>query len=128
MTLDHTVPTAKSVPEAVEAIKQATAERNFRVLAVHDVQATLAEKGFGRGPLSIVEVCNAKFAHAVLDADPKIALMLPCPVVAYEQDGQTYISTMLPSLIAGFYPSAGIEDVAGQVETILLAIVDAAAA
>lgn len=127
MQFDHTVKTSKSVDEATRAVEQALAEKGFRVLAVHDVQATLAEKGFEREPMRIVETCNARYAHEVLQADPSIALMLPCPVVVYEKDGETLISTLRPSVIGSFYPNAGIEDVAAEVEAILLSVVGSAA-
>ena len=90
--------------------------------------ATLAEKGFPREPLKIVEVCNAKYASQVLDKDVKASLMLPCPISIYVQDGQTYISTLLPTSLAAFFPKAGIEDIASLVEEAVLKIVNGAAA
>jgi uncharacterized protein (DUF302 family) len=44
--IEHTVRTAKSFDEAVRAVEQLTAEKGFRVLHVHDVAQTLAEKAF----------------------------------------------------------------------------------
>jgi uncharacterized protein (DUF302 family) len=128
MELDYTVSTAKSQSEAVQAVVDGTAAHGFRVQFVHDVQETLAEKGFVREPLTIVEMCNAKFASQVLAADPKIGLMLPCPIMVYVQGGQTLISTMRPTLIGGFFPAAGIDEVAAEVEQVLFAIIDEAAA
>jgi len=128
MQLDYTVPTAKPFDEAVDAVKTATAGAGFKVQFVHDVAATLAEKGFDRERVTIVEMCNAKFASQVLAADVKIGLMLPCPIMVYVEAGQVFISTMRPSLIASFFPAAGIADVAGEVETILMRVIDEAAA
>ena len=85
MELDYTVPTTKSYDDAVQAVQDAAAANGFRVQFVHDVAATLAEKGFEREPVTIVEVCNAKHAAAVLAADIRIGLMLPCPVMVYER-------------------------------------------
>ena len=128
MRLDHTVVTAKTYAEAVQAVIDRTEAHGFRVQFVHDVAATLAEKGFEREPVTIVEICNARFASQVLARDVKIGLMLPCPVMVYEQDGAVSISTMRPSLIGGFYPDAGIDGIATEVESIVVAIVDEAAA
>jgi uncharacterized protein (DUF302 family) len=128
MELDYTVSTAKSHAEAVAAVIELTAAHGFRVQFVHDVQETLAEKGFVRDPLTIVEMCNAKFASQVLAADPKIGLMLPCPIMVYIEDGRTLISTMRPTLIGGFFPEAGIAGTAAEVEQVLFAIIDEAAA
>ena len=123
---ERTVTTRKGFDEAVRAVEEKSAEKGFRVLHTHDVAATLAEKGFPRDPLKIVEVCNAKFASQVLNKDVKIALMMPCPISVYVEGGQTKISTILPSSMAQFFPRAGIEDVAAEVERVVLQIVEEA--
>jgi uncharacterized protein (DUF302 family) len=123
---EYTVTTNNSFSEAVEALEKKTAEMGFRVLHTHDIAATLAEKGFPREPLKLVEICNAKYASRVLEKDVKISLMLPCPISVYVQGGKTYISTLLPTSIAQFFPNAGIEGVAADVETAVLKIVEAA--
>ena len=128
MQVDYTVHTDKEFDQAVEAVTQATADAGFRVLFIHDVSATLAEKGFDRERVSIVELCNAKFASQVLAADVKIGLMLPCPIMVYADKGQVFITTMRPTLIGGFFPDADISNVAAQVEAVLIGIVDTAAA
>jgi uncharacterized protein (DUF302 family) len=127
MELDYTVATGKDFDEAVEAVKQGVADAGFRVLFVHDVAATLAEKGFERERVSIVEMCNAKYASKVLAADVKIGLMLPCPIMVYAEQGKNFITTMRPSLIKDFFPQADIAGVAQQVEDVLIAIIDKAA-
>ena len=94
--------------------------------ATYPSTATLAEKGFPREPLKVIEICNAKYASRVLDKDVKIALMLPCPICVYVEGGKTHISTLLPSSIADFFPQAGIEGLASEVEKIVLKIVEEA--
>lgn len=123
---EQTIATEKSLDETVSAIEQKAAEKGFRVLHTHDVAATLAEKGFPREPLKIIEICNAKYASQVLDKDVKISLMLPCPISVYVKEGKTYISTLLPTSIADFFPQAGIEGLASEVERIVLKIVEEA--
>lgn len=127
MKTDYTVQTEKPFADAVEAVQERAAANGFRVQFVHDVAATLAEKGFAREPVTIVEMCNAKHAAQVLAADVKIGLMLPCPVMVYAENDGVFISTMLPTLLASFFPEAGIEDVAHEVEEAILRIVDEAA-
>ncbi len=123
---DYTVETTKSVDEAVSAIETKAQEKGFRVLHVHDVQATLAAKGFEIEPMKIVEVCNAKFASQVLAKDKKISLMLPCPISVFMEAGKTYISALKPRVIADYYPDANIESIAKEVERVVLALVDEA--
>lgn len=126
MIFERTVTTNKPFDEAVKAIENKATEKGFRVLHTHDVAATLVEKGFPREPLKIIEICNAKYASQVLEKDVKIALMLPCPISIYVEKGKTHISTLLPTSIVQFYPKAGIEGLASEVEKIVLEIVEGA--
>jgi uncharacterized protein (DUF302 family) len=128
MQLDYTVHTDKDFDQAVEAVVQATKDVGFRVQFVHDVAATLAEKGFNRERVTIVEMCNAKFASQVLAADVKIGLMLPCPIMVYAEKGEVFITTMRPTLIGSFFPDADVSAVAAEVEAILIGVVNTAAA
>ena len=97
-SLDYTVETKKSFDEAVEAVLAKSKEKSFGVLHIHDVQATLAGKGFPRGPLKIIEICHPKHAHDVLEKDVKISLMLPCPISVYVESGKTYTAVHLRAL------------------------------
>lgn len=127
MDFEYTVvATGRSFDEAVEAVGAASQAKGFRVLHIHDVKATLEEKGFSRDPLKIIEVCNAKYASQALQADVRIALMLPCPVAVYVEGGETKISTMRPRVLASFFPAAGIEKLAQEVDDAIVAIVNTA--
>jgi uncharacterized protein (DUF302 family) len=124
--VDYTVETSKPFEEAVAAVERKAAEKGFRVLHTHDVAATLAEKGFPREPLKIIEVCNAKYASQILAKDVKLALMLPCPISVHVDRSKTFLSTLLPTSIGALYPNAGIESIAAEVEKIVVAIVNEA--
>lgn len=128
MQFDYTVVTTKSYDEAVAAVIAAAAANGFKVQFVHDVAETLAEKGFDREPVTIVEMCNAKYAAETLSRDIKIGLMLPCPVMVYAEGELVFISAMRPSLISTFFPAAELDEVAAEVERKIVAIVDEAAA
>lgn len=123
---EKTVITEKTFDQAVAAVEKKAMEMGFRVLHTHDVAATLAEKGFPRSPLKIIEICNAKYASQVLNRDVRISLMLPCPISIFVQEDKTHISMLLPSSISQFFPEAGIEQLAVDVEAIVLQIVDEA--
>jgi uncharacterized protein (DUF302 family) len=124
----HTVDTTKSFEAAVEAVQQKVAEKNFRVVNTYDVAASLAEQGYRRGPLKIIEVCNARFASEALEKDINVALMLPCPIAVYTEGGKTFISTMRPLAIVAFSPGSGLEEIATEVERVVLEIIDEARA
>lgn len=88
MDFDYTVTTEKTVDEAVEAVEKETKDAGFKVLHIHDVTATFKEKGFEIEPFKIIEICNAKSAYVVLQADVKIGLCLPCKINVYQKDGK----------------------------------------
>lgn len=123
---DYTVVTTKPVDEAVAAIEKKSGEKGFRVLHIHDVAGLLTEKGFPRAPLKIVEICQAKSAHAVLEKDIRTSLLLPCPISVYEKEGKTHISTFLPTAMVEFFPEANIGAEAEAVERGVLEIVNEA--
>lgn len=122
-SFEKTVVTTKSFDDAVAAIERKTADNGFRVLHVHDIGGMLTEKGFPRPPLKVIEICGAKYASEVLNKDVKISLMLPCPISVYVANDKTYVTTLLPSSMTDFYPKAGIEKLADEVEAILMKII-----
>jgi len=120
----YTVKTDKSIEEAIESVEKATAENGFRVLHIHHVDQTLKDKGFDREPYKIIEVCNAKFASQVLNADIDIGLFLPCKINVYSDGGQTVISGLRPKIMGQFVENDLIEKTASDVDTIILNIID----
>lgn len=92
MEFDYTVITIKDFDSAVKSVQEEIVKAGMRVLHIHDVQKTLAEKGFEREPFKIIEFCSAKYAYEFLNADIKIGLCLPCKINVYVKDGQTFIT------------------------------------
>ncbi len=124
MDFDYTITTSKSFDEAVNAVEQETKSAKFRVLYIHDVTATLQEKGLTIEPFKIIEICNAKSAYTVLQADIKIGLCLPCKVNVYKKDGQTYISGMRPIVLSQFFPQADLGNLPAEVDAVIRGIID----
>ena len=122
--LAYTLTSDKPFADVVANIENQTAEHKFRVLAVHDVQKTLEEKGLSRGPLKIIEVCNAVFAHEALSKNVNVALFMPCKYSVYEQDGKTFVTLGRPMMISQMMPNAGLEDLAGRAEATLKSIME----
>ncbi|OGH08111.1 MAG: hypothetical protein A2W22_01490 [Candidatus Levybacteria bacterium RBG_16_35_11] len=124
MDFDYTVTTEKSFDEAVKAVEKETKGAGFKVLYIHDVTATLKEKGFAIEPFKIIEICNAKSAYAVLQADVKIGLCLPCKINVYRKDGKTYVSGMRPVILPQFFPQANLGNLPVEVDEIIRGIID----
>jgi uncharacterized protein (DUF302 family) len=117
--------TDKPFDAVVENLERETANNKFRVLHVHDVQATLEEKGFKRGPLKIIEVCNAGFAHQALQKDVNVALFMPCRFIVYTEAGKTMVTLARPATISEMLPESGLDRLAADVETTLRKVMEA---
>jgi uncharacterized protein (DUF302 family) len=115
--LSYELTSTKSFETVVANLERLSPENQFRVLHTHDVQATLADKGFARGPLKIIEVCNAGFANTALGIDVDVALFMPCKFVVYEAGGTTHVTLGRPSLISQILESPGLQELAADVET-----------
>ncbi|MBI4088356.1 DUF302 domain-containing protein [Candidatus Kaiserbacteria bacterium] len=124
MEFDYTVSTQKDFAHAVSTVEKEIAKAGFRVLYVHDVQVTLAEKGFDIEPTKIVEFCDAKSAYAVLTADPKIGLCLPCKILVYVKDGGTILSGMRPVVLPQFFPEADLGSLPEEVDARVRTVID----
>ena len=124
MNFDYTVLTNKTFDGAVEAVEQETKNAGFRVLYIHDVTSTLKEKDFKIEPFKIIEICNAKSAYTVLQADIRIGLCLPCKINVYQKAGKTYISGMRPIVLPQFFPEANLGNLPSEVDAIIRDIID----
>lgn len=124
MNFDYTVTTKKPFDQAVKSVEEETKKVGFRVLYIHDVTATLAEKNFRIEPFKIIEICNAKSAYAVLQADIKIGLCLPCKINVYIRGGKTFISGMRPIILSQFFPKANLGNLPTEVDSIIKEIID----
>ena len=116
----------KPFSEVAAEIEKQAAEHQFRVLAVHDVQETLADKGLERGPLKIIEVCNAGFAHKATQKDIHVALFMPCKFTVHTEGDKTIVTLARPTMIADMLPDAGLNELASEVEDTLKKVMAAA--
>jgi len=126
MEFDYTVTTEKSFTEAVAAVEQETKKAGFRVLYIHDVATTLAEKNFQIEPFKIIKICNAKSAYTVLKADIKIGLCLPCKINVYVKNKKTFISGMRPIVLSQFFPKANLGNLPIEIDQIIQNIINKA--
>ncbi|PJE74095.1 MAG: hypothetical protein COV01_03280 [Candidatus Taylorbacteria bacterium CG10_big_fil_rev_8_21_14_0_10_41_48] len=124
MEFHYTTTTTKTFDEAVLSVQDEIAKAGMRVLYVHDVQKTLAEKGFEREPFKIIEFCSAKFANEFLNKDIKIGLCLPCKINVYTIDEQTSISGMRPIVLQQFFPEADLGERSKEIDQIIQNIIN----
>lgn len=122
--MDYNVDSQKGIEDIAALLDEKTPEHNFRILAVHNVTATLAEKGFEIKPLKIYEVCNAGFAYKALSKNINVAMFMPCKIILRQEEKKTVITLVKPSIISQMLPDSGLEILAGEVETQLKALID----
>jgi uncharacterized protein (DUF302 family) len=123
----YTVATTKPFEVAVDALEKKVVESGFQVIHTYDAPATGRCEGISHGPLRIVEVCNARYANDVLQRDVNVALMLPCAIVVHLEAGETLINTMRASALTAFCPGSDLDQLADNIEKIVLRIIDQAA-
>src|SRR6476661_9577149 len=84
----------------LEAVRAALGEQGFGVLTEIDLAATLEAKiGADIPPQVILGACRPTLAHAALQAEPSIGLLLPCNVVVRAVDDATTIVEILDPAI-----------------------------
>jgi len=124
MEFDYTKITAKTFDAAAQSVQDEIPKAGMRVLHVHDVQKTLAEKGFEREQFKIIEFCNAEFANEFLNKDIRIGLFLPCKISVYAKAGQTFISGMRPVILPQFFPQADFGERVKEIDQIIQSIIN----
>jgi uncharacterized protein (DUF302 family) len=122
--LGYLVESERDFNEVAALLDKTVPEHGFKVLAIHNVQETLAAKGFRIEPLKIYEVCNAGFAYKALHNDINVALFMPCKIVIRPEKGKTKITLVRPSMIAEMLPASDLTDLANEVERQLIEIID----
>lgn len=100
--LYYTVASRKPFEQAVDDLDAAVRRHQFGVLHVHDLGATLRNRGQAfAGECKVFEVCNPRHAAHVLDLDLRLNMALPCRISVYTQAGETRIGMIEPERMLG---------------------------
>ena len=111
--------------EAIKSVKEKLKEEGFGILTEIDVKETLKKKlGAEFDKYVILGACNPPFAFKALEAERDIGLLLPCNVIVYEQNGKTFVSSILPTVAMGMVENPALKDIAVEVEEKLKRAVD----
>lgn len=126
----YIVPTSKSAADAARDLATAVQKHGFGVLHVHDLEATLARKGYPLGAhCQVFDVCNPQHAAHVLQRDMRVNMALPCRISVFQEHGATKIGTILPTATLGMLSAdRELAEVAATVEATVKAIIEDAAA
>ncbi|MEP7162578.1 MAG: DUF302 domain-containing protein [Candidatus Moraniibacteriota bacterium] len=111
--------------EVVEKAKGALATEGFGILTEIDVQATLKKKlNAEHPPYLILGACNPPLAYRALQAEKKVGLLLPCNVIVYEDEGNIFVSSILPTVAMGMVDDPVLALIAREVEQKLKKVID----
>jgi len=110
----------------VERTRAALATQGFGVLTEIDVQATMKKKIDADMPAYLIlGACNPKLAWRAIGVEPKIGAMLPCNVIVRQTGGSVTVSAVDPVASMEAVANADLKAVAGEVQGLLAAAVQA---
>jgi uncharacterized protein (DUF302 family) len=120
--------TGKTVTETAAALQAAVQANHFGVMQVHNLTDTMAKKGveFAHECL-IFEVCQPQQAKKVLEQNMSVSTALPCRISIYEEGEKTVLATLKPTALLAIFNVPQLEQVAQEVETTILKIMNEAA-
>jgi uncharacterized protein (DUF302 family) len=111
--------------EAIKRTKEELKKEGFGVLTEIDVKETLRKKlNVDFDKYTILGACNPPFAYKSLQAELDIGLMLPCNVIVYENEEQTFVSSILPTAAMSMIKNEKLRKIAEQVEEKLKRTID----
>lgn len=86
--------------ETVDRVKKALKENGFGTLYELNFKDKFAEHNMTyKDNFFVLEVCNPKQAHKILDISQEIGYFLPCKVVVYESEDHVITGMMKPTSI-----------------------------
>jgi uncharacterized protein (DUF302 family) len=124
----YLVETGKSFDQAATDLEQAVKRLGFGVLHIHDLGATLRNKGVAFAEqCKVFEVCNPQQAAKVLSTDMRLNMVLPCRISVFTDRGKTKIGLIKPAqMLAALSKDAALAEVAKEVEERTIQMVDEA--
>ena len=119
--------TAQGFDDTLQRTRAALADQGFGVLTEIDLTATLKAKlDVDTAPQVILGACRPPLAHAALQAEPSIGLLLPCNVVVRAlDDSHTLVQAMDPAVMVTLTGNHNLDDVAAEARARLTAALDA---
>jgi uncharacterized protein (DUF302 family) len=113
--------------QAVELVEAALARHGFTIRIMHDIQATLASKGFQIKPIRIYEVDgpgDPAVGGGPESPEARLARLMPCRINVFVEDETVVVTALRPTLLCRVFPEEGLDEVAGALERVLVAVVD----
>jgi uncharacterized protein (DUF302 family) len=122
--LTTTVP--RPFAETLDAARRSLADQGFGILTEIDIQATLKAKLDVDIPAQVIlGACRPPLAHAALQAEPSVGLLLPCNVVIrYLDEETTVVEALDPKVMVSLTHNDALSYVADEAGKRLAAALD----
>ena len=116
----------RTFADSLAATRQALADQGFGVLTEIDIQATLKAKlDIDVDPQVILGACRPPLAHAALQAEPSVGLLLPCNVVVrYLEPYSTLVEALDPAIMVQLTENSALLPIAQEAGQRLSAALD----
>ena len=112
--------------DTLTATRASLADQGFGILTEIDIQATLKAKlDVDVPPQVILGACRPPLAHAALQVEPSVGLLLPCNVVVRAiDDNTTVVEALDPKVIVSLTKNDALSPVADDAGRRLAATLD----
>jgi uncharacterized protein (DUF302 family) len=111
--------------KAVARVREELGKEGFGVLTEIDVKATLKKKlNVDFEDYIILGACNPPFAYQALQVIKDVGLMMPCNVIVFVNQGQTFVEAAMPTVLMNLIQNDQLKTTAEQVEDKLRKVVD----
>ena len=118
----------KQLAEIGRDLEAAAQKHKFGVLAVHDLNAKIQEKGLEfQGECLTHEVCNPYQAKKLLESNLELSTALPCRISVYRTGTGYRLATIRPTSLVELFHADDLCPVAEEVERTILIIMQEAA-
>ena len=114
MSYALTTSVRRSFADTLAATRESLVDQGFGVLTEIDIQATLKAKLDVDVPAQVIlGACRPPLAHAALQVEPSVGLLLPCNfVVRYLDDETTVVEALDPKVMMSLTHNDALSSVA----------------
>ena len=101
------------IDEAIETLKSILMTHKLGIVSEINVQATIKNKlDEDIAPYRILGACNPGMAKKIIEAAPEAGALLPCTIVAREENNETIFHFMAPVPVLGLEDNATVQEIA----------------
>ena len=124
MSYTLTTSIKQPIDKAIETLKSALANHKLGIVSDINVQNTIKTKlNEDIAPYRILGACNPGLAKKIIDAVPEAGALLPCTIVAREENNETIFHFMSPEPVLGLEKNIAVQEVAKLASEHLTAVI-----